>query len=250
MTVQAGQIIAMGGGGFTMEPDNPLLDDYVLAATGRHRPRVCFVPTAAGDAAGYIDRFYDAFPDDICEPSHLSLFSRKIDDLGAFLSAHDLVYVGGGNTVNLLAVWRAQGLDRVLPEVLAAGTILCGVSAGALCWFQRGITDSYSPDLKPLTNGLGLLPGAFSPHFDSDPRRPHLWPAFVARHGGPAVAAEDGVALHYVDGRIVRAVTSRPNARAYRYEVVDGEVRQEVITPEYLGLESARSGGIAPSPAG
>lgn len=238
MTEQAGQIIVMGGGGFTMEPGNPLLDDYVLAATGRNRPRVCFVPTAAGDAVGYIDRFYEAFPDDICEPTHLSLFNRKIDDLGAFLSAADLVYVGGGNTVNLLAVWRAQGLDRVLPEVLASGTILCGVSAGALCWFERGITDSYSPDLKPLTNGLGLLRGAFSPHFDSDPRRPHLWPDFVARYGGPAVAAEDGVALHYVDGRIVRAVTSRPHARAYRYGVVDGEVRQETITPEYLGREA------------
>ncbi|HET7459978.1 MAG TPA: peptidase E [Longimicrobium sp.] len=237
MTVQAGQIIVMGGGGFTMEPDNPLLDDYALAATGLHRPRVCFVPTAAGDAAGYIERFYAAFPDDLCEPTYLSLFSRKVDDLAAFLSAQDLVYVGGGNTVNLLAVWRAQGLDRVLPEVLASGTIFCGVSAGALCWFQRGITDSYSPDLKPLTNGLGLLPGAFCPHYDSDRRRPFLWPDFVVRHGGPAVAAQDGVALHYVDGKIVRAVTSRPDAKAFRYEVVDGDVRQETITPVYLGRE-------------
>lgn len=245
-----GQIVAFGGGGFAMEPDNPLLDDYVLGLCRRSRPRVCLIPTASGDSSAWIDRFYALFDDGRCEPTHLGLFSRGVDDLYAFLSEQDVLYVGGGNTVNLLAVWRAQGLDRVLPEVLAAGTILCGVSAGALCWFQRGITDSYSPDLKPLTNGLGLLPGAFSPHFDSDPRRPHLWPAFVARHGGPAVAAEDGVALHYVDGRIVRAVTSRPNARAYRYEVVDGEVRQEVITPEYLGLESARSGGIAPSPAG
>jgi dipeptidase E len=235
MTQQAGQIIVMGGGGFTMEPDNPLLDDYVLAATRRARPRVCFIPTAAGDAAGYIDRFREAFPDDVCEPALLSLFSRKIDDLGKFLSSMDLVYVGGGNTVNLLAVWRAQGLDRVLPQVLAGGTILCGVSAGALCWFERGITDSYGPDLKPLTNGLGLLRGAFSPHYDSDPRRPFLWPDFVARHGGPGVAAEDGVALHYVDGKIVRAVTSRPHARAYRFDVVDGEVREETITPEYLG---------------
>ncbi|HET7231564.1 MAG TPA: peptidase E [Longimicrobium sp.] len=242
MSVPKGGIIAMGGGGFTMEPDNPLLDDYVLAATGRSRPRVCFLPTAAGDSVGYIDRFYEAFPDDICEPTYLSLFSRKVDDLAEFLSAQDLVYVGGGNTVNLLAVWRAQGLDRVLPQVLAGGTIFCGVSAGALCWFQRGITDSYGPDLKPLTNGLGLLPGAFCPHFDSDPRRPFLWPDFVARHGAPAVAAQDGVALHYVDGRIVRAVTSRPDARAFRYEVVDGQVREEVITPVYLGRERAEAG--------
>ncbi|HYH83269.1 MAG TPA: peptidase E [Longimicrobium sp.] len=238
MTVHAGQIIVMGGGGFTMEPENPLLDHYVLAATGQGRPRVCFIPTAAGDAVGYIDRFYDTFSDAVCEATHLSLFSRKIDDLAAFLGEQDLVYVGGGNTVNLLAVWRAQGLDRVLPEVLAGGTILCGVSAGALCWFQRGITDSYSPDLKPLTNGLGLLEGAFCPHFDSDPRRPLLWPGFVARHGGPAVAAEDGVALHYVDGRMVQAVTSRPYARAYSFVREEGgEVRAEAITPVFLGPE-------------
>ena len=239
MPIQTGQIIAMGGGGFTMEPDNPLLDDYVLAATGKRRPRVCFVPTAAGDSVAYIERFYEAFHDGVCEPTYLSLFSRKVDDLAAFLREQDLVYVGGGNTVNLLAVWRAQGLDRVLPEVLAAGTIFCGVSAGALCWFERGITDSYSPDLKPLTNGLALLPGAFCPHFDSDTRRPRLWPDFVARHGGPAIAAEDGVALHYVDGRLVRAVTSRPNARAYRFERMDGEVRSETITPVYLGSGEA-----------
>ena len=234
-TLQQGQIIAMGGGGFTMEPDNPLLDRYLLAATGKARPRVCFVPTAAGDVAGYIDRFYEAFPDDLCVPTHLSLFSRKVDDLAGFLAEQDLVYVGGGNTVNLLAVWRAQGLDRVLPGALAAGTILCGVSAGALCWFERGITDSYGPDLKPLTNGLGLLAGAFCPHYDSDWRRPEQFDDFVRDYGGPALAAEDGVALHFRDGELVRAVTSRPNARAYRLEPRQGGVRVETVEPEYLG---------------
>lgn len=238
MSHPTGQIIAMGGGGFTMEPENRLLDRYVLDATGRERPRVCFVPTAAGDAAGYIDRFFDAFPDDACEPTYLSLFSRKIDDLAGFLSEQDLVYVGGGNTVNLLAVWRAQGLDRVLPEVMASGTIFCGVSAGALCWFQRGITDSYSPDLKPLTNGLGVLPGAFCPHYDSDWRRPSAFRDFVHRFGGPAVAAEDGVALHFAGGELVRTVSSRPNAVAYRLEPADGDVRVETITPVYLGREA------------
>jgi peptidase E len=231
-TPQKGQIIVMGGGGFTMEPDNPLLDRYALEATGKARPRVCFVPTAAGDAASYVDRFGEAFPEELCERSWLSLFNRKIDDLAEFLAEQDLVYVGGGNTVNLLAVWRAQGLDRVLPEVLAAGTIFCGVSAGALCWFERGITDSYGPDLKPLTIGLGLLPGAFCPHYDSDWRRPDLFDDFVLRHGGPALAAEDGVALHFRDGELIRAVTSRPHTVAYRF---DPDGREEPIEPEYLG---------------
>jgi dipeptidase E len=235
-TIQQGQIIAMGGGGFTMEPDNPLLDRYVLEATGKERPKVCFVPTAAGDAAGYVDRFAEAFPEELCERTWLSLFSRKIDDLAGFLAEQDLVYVGGGNTVNLLAVWRAQGLDKVLPEVLAAGTIFCGVSAGALCWFERGITDSYGPDLKPLTNGLGLLAGAFSPHYDSDWRRPDEFDDFVRAYGGPALAAEDGVALHFSDGELIRAVTSRPNAKAYRLEPAGANgVRSETIEPMYLG---------------
>jgi dipeptidase E len=235
-TLAQGQIIVMGGGGFTMEPDNPLLDRYVLEATGKTRPRVCFLPTAAGDAVGYVDRFAEAFPEELCERTWLSLFSRKVDDLAAFLGEQDLVYVGGGNTVNLLAVWRAQGLDRVLPEVLAAGTIFCGVSAGALCWFERGITDSYGPDLKPLTDGLGLLAGAFCPHYDSDWRRPDQFDDFVLDHGGPALAAEDGVALHFKDGEIIRAVTSRPDTRAYRLEpAAGGGVRVETIEPTFLG---------------
>lgn len=229
---QQGQIIAMGGGGFLMEPDNPLLDQYVLEATGKARPRVCFVPTAAGDAVSYIERFYEAFPEDVCEPTYLSLFNRRIDDLAAFLRGQDLVYVSGGNTVNLLAVWRAQGMDRAAAEALEAGTIFCGLSAGALCWFERGITDSYSPDLKPLMNGLGFLPGAFSPHYDSDWRRPAEFGAFVDQHGGPAWAAEDGVALHFRDGALVRVVSSRQHARAYRIEPGN---RPEVIQPEYLG---------------
>ena len=231
----------MGGGGFTMEPDNRLLDDYVLAATGRDRPRVCFVPTAAGDAVTYIERFYDAFPESVCEPSYLSLFSRKVVDLASFLRDQDLVYVGGGNTVNLLAVWRAQGMDRAVGEALAAGTIFCGVSAGALCWFERGITDSYGPDLNPLTNGLGVLAGAFCPHYDSDWRRPEEFPDFVARFGGPAVAAEDGVALHYVDGALTRVVSSRPSAVAYRFRRAERVVETETLHPEYLGTPAAAS---------
>lgn len=237
---QQGQIIAMGGGGFTMEPDNPLLDRYVLAATGKELPRVCFVPTAAGDPGAYVDRFYEAFPGDLCEPTWLSLFNRRIGDLTGFLCEQDLVYVGGGNTVNLLAIWRAQGMDAAVAEALAAGTIFCGVSAGALCWFERGITDSYSPDLKPLLNGLGFLPGAFSPHYDSDWRRPIEFPAFVREHGFPALAAEDGVALHFRDGELIRAVTSRPGKIGIRFVEGGVGVRGVAIEPEYLGADDGR----------
>ena len=236
---QKGQIIVFGGGGFAVEPSNRLLDAYLLGATGRPRPRVCFVPTASGDAKPWFEAFYEAFPDEVCEPAHLALFSRKVDDLREFLLEQDLLYAGGGNTVNLLAVWRAQGFADVLEEALEAGVVCSGVSAGALCWFERGITDSYGPGLNPLLNGLGLLEGAFCPHYDSDPRRPDAFRAFVAEHGGPAIAVDDGVALHYVDGELVRVVSSRPAARAYRFSASPGSALEDVVvetvTPDYLG---------------
>ncbi|MBW3656090.1 MAG: peptidase E [Gemmatimonadetes bacterium] len=230
-----GQIVAFGGGGFAMEPENPLLDDYVLGLCRRSRPRVCLIPTASGDSSAWIDRFYSLFGDGRCEPSHLGLFSRGVDDLFAFLCEQDVLYVGGGNTVNLLAVWRAQALADVLPRVLANGTIACGVSAGGLCWFERGITDSYGPGLNPLTNGLGFLPGSFCPHYDSDSRRPDAFRSFVHDSGHPGLAAEDGVGLHYVDGVLTRIVSSRPAARAWSFEPRGTRVEVEEIVPEYLG---------------
>ncbi|HEX6367341.1 MAG TPA: peptidase E [Longimicrobium sp.] len=236
--ITQGQIVAFGGGGFAMEPDNPLLDDYILSLTGKARPRVCLIPTAAGDSVAWLDRFYELFTEDRCEPTHLALFSRSVDDLYEFLAEQDVIYASGGNTVNGLAVWRAQGLADVLPRVLAGGTIACGVSAGALCWFDRGITDSYGPGLNPLENGLGFLPGSFCPHYDSDPRRPFSYPEYVRTTGVAGTAVDDGVALHYVDGQLRRIVSSRPAARAWRMTPEAGEVRVEPIQPEYLGETS------------
>lgn len=236
--ITQGQIVAFGGGGFAMEPDNPLLDDYVLSLAGKPRPRVCLIPTASGDALAWIERFYDLFHEDRCEPSHLTLFNRSVEDLYGFLCTQDVLYVGGGNTVNLLAVWRAQGLAEVLRAVLATGVIACGVSAGGLCWFERGITDSYGPSLNPLTNGLGYLPGGFCPHYDSDPRRPDAFREMVRDTGLPGLAAEDGVGLHYVDGKLRRVVSSRPDAVAWRLEPEGADVRVERVAPEYLGATS------------
>lgn len=233
--ITQGQIVAFGGGGFAMEPDNPLLDDYVLSLTGKDRPRVCLIPTASGDSLAWLDRFYELFTEDRCEPTHLALFSRSVDDLYEFLSEQDVIYASGGNTVNLLAIWRAQGLAEVLPRVLAQGTIACGVSAGALCWFERGVTDSYGPGLNPLENGLGFLSGSFCPHYDSDPRRPFTYPEYVRKTGVAGTAVDDGVALHYVDGQLQRVVSSRRNAKAWRMTPEGGEVRVERVDPEYLG---------------
>ena len=136
------QIVAFGGGGFSMESGNPLLDDYVLGLTGAERPRVCFLPSASGDADHYIVRFYRAFSAHRCEASHISLFRREQgpEDLRRHLLSQDLIYVGGGSVISLLGVWRAHGIDAILREAWEAGVILCGLSAGSLCWFAEAVT--------------------------------------------------------------------------------------------------------------
>jgi peptidase E len=229
------QIVAMGGGGFTMEPDNPLLDDYLLGLTGKAAPRVCFLPTASGDSAAYIESFYQAFAGR-AEPSHLSLFGRTVDDLVAFLSGHDVVYVGGGNTANLLAVWRVHRLDAALRAAGEAGTILAGLSAGALCWFGSGVTDSFGPRLAPLDGGLGFVSGSMCPHYDSDPTRRPTYQRLVAEGRLPdGVAADDGVALHFLGGALSAAVSSRPAAGAYRIERAGTSARETALPVRYLG---------------
>ena len=211
----------MGGGGFSDEPENPRLDDFVLSLTGKPRPRVCFVPTASGDSDGYVKRFYEAFPMQRAEASHLALFRRTVADLRAFVLSQDVVYVGGGNTVSLLAVWRAHGLDVVLREAWEAGVVLCGPSAGGLCWFEGGSTDLLGNGLASLRDGLGFLPGSFCPHYDTEPERRPSYKRFVAEGLADGYAADDGAALHFrgSDFRgsdFVEAVGSRPTARAYR----------------------------------
>ncbi|HEY0838863.1 MAG TPA: peptidase E, partial [Vulgatibacter sp.] len=229
------QIIAMGGGGFSMEPENPLLDDYVLGLTGKATPRVCFLPTASGDAEGYVERFHVAFAGR-AETSVLHLFRRTVKDLEAFVLAQDVIYVGGGNTANMLAVWRVHGLDRILGKAWNAGVILCGLSAGALCWFEGGVTDSFGAGLAPLHDGLGLLPGTFCPHYDGEALRRPTFEGLV-RDGGLAGgwAADDGVGLHFEGAELVGVVSSRAEAAAFRLERgKDGALGVRILKPTPL----------------
>lgn len=234
------QIIAMGGGGFSMEPDNLLLDEYVLSQVKSKHPKVCFVPTASGDADSYIERFYNAFRKLDCTPSHLSLFRPPTRDLAAFVMDKDIIYVGGGNTKNLLALWRDWGLDNILKTAWESGVLLAGISAGSICWFEEGITDSFGAELDGLSC-LGFLPGSNCPHYDGEPeRRPTFHRLLQERKVGPGLAADDGVALHFVGTAIKSVVSSRQNARAYRLTLDETSVVEEEIVPVYLGNASLR----------
>jgi dipeptidase E len=237
------EIIAMGGGGFSMEPDNPRLDDFILSRARRSRPRVCFVPTASGDAPGYVVRFYRAFATKDCIPADLmiqgggsSLPRQPLNtsNLAGFIGAQDVIYVGGGNTANMLALWRTHGVDRLLRDAWNAGTILCGLSAGMICWFRESITDSFGA-LAPLRDGLGLLPFSACPHYDGDAQRRPTYQACIANGMATGYAADDGVALVFGDEALRDVVSSRPNARGYRVELRDGAVIETPLETRYLG---------------
>lgn len=205
-------------GGFSTGA-GPDIDAGLLALIGAPRPRVLFVPTASGDAEGYIARFYAAFAD-AAEPSHVSLFRRGDPDLEALCRAQDLIYVGGGNTANMLAVWRVHGMDRALRAAYDAGVLITGISAGAVCWFEDAITDSFGYPLRPLGDGLGWLPGPLVPHYDGEAgRRPALHRAVVDRVWPSGLAVDDGAALVFEDETLVEVWTARPGAAAYRVEV-------------------------------
>jgi dipeptidase E len=238
------RIFAMGGGGFTMEPTNPLLDDFVLSLARAARPRVLFLPTAAGDTTGPINAFYARFAGRGCRPEHLSLF-RLADarrGLTETIAGADIVYAGGGSMRNLLAIWRAHGVDRLLTEAWRRGTVLAGLSAGAMCWFEGGITRSDGAP-APLA-GLGLLCGSLSVHADGEPERLPAWLQAVGDGTLPGGwALDDGVGLLFEGERMVRAVSSRPGAGAVRVDAIAGELVRARLDVELLGGDTRSQTG-------
>jgi dipeptidase E len=211
-----GQIVAMGGGGFTMEDDSPL-DDFILACSPTARPRICFVPTPAGDSDRGIAAFYEAFSKRECVPSCLRLFGtpeRPVE----LLAAQDVIYVSGGNTANALALWRLHGVDEALRDAWRRGAVLGGASAGANCWFECSVTDSFGRTLDPLHEGLGLLPGSFCPHYDGEELRRPVYRSLVDDGFPAGYAADDFAAFHFVGAELREVVSSREGARGYRVE--------------------------------
>jgi dipeptidase E len=221
------QIIAAGGGGFSAEPDNLHLENYILRQSRASVPKVCFVPSASGDPDGYTERFYSAFNQLNCQPRHLSLFKLPTADLASFLLEQDVIYVGGGNTRSLLGLWKEWELDIHMRKAWEHGVLLSGTSAGAMVWFEEALTDSLPGDLARIPC-LGFLSGSYCPHFNSEKRRKPKFHGLVASGSMKnGVGVDDGVALHFVDNELKKAVGARTDVGA-RYVKKSGDACVEV----------------------
>jgi len=217
----AGHILAMGGGD-VLSPGSKL-EDYLLALSGKPRPRVAFLPTAAADSGERIALFLDAFRNRSCDAEVVTLFGMP-ERPAERVAAADVVYVNGGNTANALAIWRVHQVDVALRHVWERGGVLGGWSAGGICWFEEGLTDSFGPEYRPLHDGLGFLPGSFCPHYDAEPRRRPLFLNMIREAMlATGLAADDDAALHFVGTQLREAVAQR--ARALAYEVTSAGER-------------------------
>ena len=229
------RILAIGGASLGPSSTDWPLFQYLLDLTGLERPRICFIGTAGGEDAGDRAAFYSTFARR-AEANHLDLFGRRIDDVPGFLADQDVILVAGGNTANMLAIWRVHGVDRALKAAWERGVILAGWSAGAMCWFEGGLTDSFGPDLAPLRDGLQFLPGSFCPHYDSESlRRPRYEEVVGSGALFDGHAADDGVGLLFVGRDLADAVASLPGQHGYRVErrrgnsVEDTQIRARLL---------------------
>jgi peptidase E len=217
-------IVPFGGLRPTPGRTHPIVD-HLLELAGKPRAKVCFVPSATGDAPATIVAMYGRFPAARAERTHLELFSRSVKDIRALLLVQDIIYVGGGNTVNLLAVWRAHGVDQVMREAWENGVILTGGSAGSLCWFECGTTDSFDLyELARLDDGLGFLPGSHCPHYDGEPQRRPFYHSLIASGFPGGIAIDDDAAVRFDGVEVAEVVSARAGATAYRVEKVGGAV--------------------------
>jgi dipeptidase E len=208
------QIVGLGGRGDSRDQTR-LLFRHVLSLTGAERPRVLHVPTAVGDSAEGIVGFYE-WLDGLGELSHMRFFPWPPPGLRELVLSQDAIHVSGGNTANMLAIWRVHGFDAILREAWERGVVLFGGSAGMICWFEACITDSFGPDLEGLRDGLGFLAGSACPHYDGEELRRPRYRELVDAGFPEGIAADDGVGIHYVGTDLREVVTCRPGATAYR----------------------------------
>ena len=220
------QIIAIGGGGFGRTPGEGLIEKYILDQSEKDVPNICFIPTATGDNEAYKVNYYSTFSKLDCSPSHLDFFKRT-PDLKELILKQDVIFVGGGNTKSMLAVWKDWGLDLLLKEAYEKGVIMSGVSAGAICWFDQGVTDSWAEDLKVM-DCLGFIEGACCPHYDEEPqRKPSLNKFITEKVLKSCYAVDGGCALHIEDEKGFKSVVFSKNKNSFLVEMKDNKVAEK-----------------------
>lgn len=222
------QIISIGGGGFGRSLGELRIEKYIISQCKSNKPKICFIPTATGDDSGYINNFYRAFNSLDCIPSDISFFKRTIN-LREHILNQDIIFVGGGNTKSMLAVWREWGLDIILKEAYNKGIIMSGVSAGAICWFDKGITDSWSHDLA-IMDCLGFVDGTCCPHYDEEPnRRPFVKKELVNKNIDSCISIEGFNALHLIDDKPEYSVSFKNDNNSYNVILQNGSVIEDQI---------------------
>jgi peptidase E len=242
MAVKRQRIVAIGGGGFQMEGSASPIDDYLLTLTGIAMPSICLLSTASGDRPDYIELFHHAFAARGCKPSHIAFFERDpqrgavpLSNLEAHLLQQDIVFVSGGNTRAAIAIWREWGVERILARALEEGVLLAGMSAGAMCWFEWALTDTYwGPDYRPV-RALGFLKGGCRVHYsDASEQRGRLHAALQAGAVPSTIAITDGAAVLYEGGVVERVVTWQAGASAYHLGLGEGHVHEKAYAHDTL----------------
>ena len=223
---EKGHIIAIGGGGFGRNPNHRKIEKYILELTGKEKPNVVFFPTASAENQAYIIQFYKCFTKMSCEPSHVTFFQRT-PRLDSIINKADVIYVGGGNTKSMLAVWQEWKLDKLLLKAYNNGKILCGVSAGAICWFEQGITDSWASNLNVM-DCLGFLPEMACPHYQEEmDRKPDVHKMLKQGKCGPGWAIDDGAAIHFKNGKYYKSIQFYSDSYVHYVSIKNGVVNED-----------------------
>ena len=216
-------VIAIGGGGFGRKNSSQLIEEYLLSISGKNYPKICFLPTATGDNDSYIVRFYSIFTRLQCIPSHIEFFNRTID-IENHIMDQDIVFVGGGNTKSMLAIWNDWGMSQLLKEAYNKGVIMSGVSAGAICWFSSGITDSWDNELRILPC-LNFISGTCCPHYDEEPARiPYVKKILLEEKVTNCISIEGGSAMHFIDGKPFKNVSFKNKKNTYEVFLDNNEI--------------------------
>lgn len=223
-----------------MEPENGLLDKYLLNLAMVEKPKICFLGTASNDGQEYIDLFYKFFREQNCIPTHLPLAetTKTLKEIEKIILEQDIIHVGGGNTKLIMETWMKYGVDKIMKKAWQRGVILSGMSAGAICWFEDGITNPNPGELDRL-ECVGLLKGSFCPHYDDRPELREVFKKLILEDViDEGYGVEDGAALHFVDSKLLRIVASRPGKTAFKVKKVKDKIVEEKLESIYLGKES------------